>query len=339
MAKRRPIYKAKGRNWQAYTCRPLTEGVIKGEISEYCTLAHGGYPGKRLGRSELSGVSSVGFWDIKKQLDWGLDWHRNEGIELLFLESGSLELGVDSKSYVMQPNDLAITRPWQLHRFGEPRIGPSRLHWIILDVGVRRPDQAWTWPDWLVLTQPDLVELTNTLRHNEEPIWQADNKLSYCFRQISAAVKNADRQKDISLITVFLNEVWLLVLALLRQRRLRLNPFLSSTRRTVQLFFRDILQNAHSLSQAWTLEEMAEQCGLSTPSFVHHCKQLTNMTPMKYLNSERIKVAADQLTQKPDLSISRIALNCGFNSSQYFATVFRRHLGDSPGLYRKKKTE
>jgi len=60
MAKLRPIYKAKGRNWQAYTCRPSTEGVEAGEIRQYSTLAHGGYPGKRLGRAPLPGVSSEG---------------------------------------------------------------------------------------------------------------------------------------------------------------------------------------------------------------------------------------------------------------------------------------
>jgi len=337
MARLRPIFKAKGRNWQAYTCRPLTEGVQSGEIRQYCTLAHGGYPGKRLGRSELPGVSSVGFWDIKKQLDWGLDWHRNEGIELLFLESGRLELGVDHQSYVMEPNDLAITRPWQLHRFGEPCIGPSRLHWIILDVGVRRPNQAWNWPNWLVLARNDIADLTDMLRHHEEPIWRADNGLAGCFRRISAVVGRDDAQKNISHITVYLNEAWLLVLDLLRQRRVPLDPFLSSTRRTVQLFFSDIRQNPHSLSQAWTLEDMADQCGLSTPAFVQHCKQLTNMTPMKYLNSERVKAAAEQLIHKPELSISRIAMDYGFGSSQYFATVFRRHLGCSPGAYRKQQ--
>ena len=36
-------------------------------------------------------------------------------------------------------------------------------------------------------------------------------------------------------------------------------------------------------------------------------------------------------------SISDVAYACGFESSQYFATVFRRHTGRSPSAYRAER--
>ena len=85
--------------------------------------------------------------------DWGEDLHRNEGIEFLFLETGSTKFIADEKKYHLQAGDFTITRPWQLHKLGEPNIGPGRLHWLIIDVGVRRPHQEWQWPDWVVLAK------------------------------------------------------------------------------------------------------------------------------------------------------------------------------------------
>ena len=100
----------------------------------------------------LPGVKSLGFWDADHRQDWGLDWHRNEGIELTLLESGRLPFSVDGQDLDLKPGDLTITRPWQLHRVGRPHVTACRLHFLILDVGVRRPHQRWKWPPWLVLS-------------------------------------------------------------------------------------------------------------------------------------------------------------------------------------------
>jgi len=46
----------------------------------------------------LPKVKSLAYWDAHELQDWGLGWHRNEGIELTFLESGSLDFGIIAKS-------------------------------------------------------------------------------------------------------------------------------------------------------------------------------------------------------------------------------------------------
>ena len=101
----------------------------------------------------LSGLKTVGFWDADHDQAWGLDWHRNEGLELTFLETGTLAFSVDATRCQLHPNDLTITRPWQPHRVGNPAVSAGRLHWLILDLGVRRPHQTWQWPKWLILTR------------------------------------------------------------------------------------------------------------------------------------------------------------------------------------------
>lgn len=334
MVHRSAIYRAGATTCRSDTCKPLVTAVRDGKVALEA-LARGSYPGRKLARGVLPGLSSVGYWNATGKQDWGLDWHRNEGIELTFLETGRMPFAVDGKEYTLGAGDVTITRPWQQHRVGLPHVGPGRLHWMILDVGVRRPNQPWNWPDWMVLTRKDLKELTITLRHNEQPVWRATREIRHCFGQIGCSVQNDRNGSSASRLTAYLNELMVLLLEMLRLRQAKLDKSLSSTRRTVELFLEDLRFNPDSVRHPWTLEEMAEQCGLGLTYFVHHCKQITNMTPTQYLNQCRVEMAIRMLKDKPGQRITDIAIRCGFSSSQYFATVFRQHTGCSPLSFHK----
>src|SRR5207302_2013088 len=125
-------------------------------------------PGVELWAGVVPGLGSIGCWDGAGAQDWGLDEHRNEGVEISLLETGKMGFTADKRHYELVPGTLTITRPWQLHKLGNPNIGPGRLHWLIIDVEVRRPNQEWRWPDWLMLTSEDLTELNRKLRYNEK---------------------------------------------------------------------------------------------------------------------------------------------------------------------------
>jgi AraC-like DNA-binding protein len=328
-----PIYEEQGRTYEADTCRPVVDAMAKGQIRQI-NLARGHYPGSRLPRTALPGVKVVGFWDADHRQDWGLDWHRNEGIELTFLESGSLGFSVDRQDFQLQAGDLTFTRPWQLHRVGDPHVAASRLHCLILDVGVRRPHQTWRWPSWIVLTPGDLRQLTAILRHNEQPVWRATPEIAKCVRRIGAAVESDSDGSSISSLAVQLNHLFLLVLDMFRQQNVRLDESLSSTRRTVDLFWADARQNLDHLALEWTVRSMARRCGMGVTNFIRDTRQLTNMTPMQYLNHCRLTAAAALLQEQPDRSVTDIALACGFGSSQYFATLFRNRFKQTPRAYR-----
>jgi len=330
-----PIYKEHGKTYHADTCEPLVRAVKAGKV-QLNALVRGGYPGKRLRPHDLTGIRSIGFWDAIGQQDWGLEYHRNEGIEITFLETGSMPFLVEEKEYLLKPDNLTITRPWQPHRVGNPHIHAGRLYWVILDVGVRRPNQSWKWPKWLSITMSDLNDLTTMLRHNEQPVWNGNPDIRNCFQKIGIALSSINKNRQISHLTVYLNEIFLLLLELIQQSNIKLNPNLSSAQRTVELFLQDLLRNIENLSYNWTVKEMAEHCGLGLTQFIHCCKQLTNMTPLQFLNYHRVVTASRLLIENPGISITEVALTCGFCTSQYFAAVFKNQLGMTPKAYRKK---
>lgn len=334
MLKSIPIFRDHDETYRADSCRLLAQAAGSGAL-HLKAMRHGHYPGTLLPSQSLPGLKMVGFWDAPVQQDWGLSWHYNEGIELTFLETGSLEFAVDGREYLLGPDDLTLARPWQRHCVGKPLVSASRLHWVILDVGVRRPNQEWKWPSWLLLSKQDLDELTDILRHNEQSVYRAIPGIRECFHQIAAAIENEREGSCVSHIAIRVNELFLRLLEGLRRKQVKLDQSLSSTRRTVDLFLVDLKLHPEHLSINWSVEEMASNCGLRITQFVHHVRCLTCMSPLQYLNRCRLDHAARLLRARPVRIITDITLDCGFSSSQYFATVFAKRFGCSPSAFRE----
>ena len=64
-------------------------------------------------------------------------------------------------------------------------------------------------------------------------------------------------------------------------------------------------------------------------------RKATGQTPIEYLVRLRIQRAMDML-RNTDLTVTEIALEVGFNDSNYFTRQFRRILGESPRSFRQR---
>jgi len=325
-------FKADGIVYHADTCLPLVDAVKRRKL-KFKALARYTYPGDRLTKDTL-GLNSVGYWDANEPQDWGLDWHRNEGLEIHFLESGTMPYAQQNKEMVLHPNYLTVTRPWEVHKVGNPDIGIGKFYWIILDLGVRRPHQNWVWPDWVLLAPHDLEKLTTILRHNEKILWKADKRVRDCFQRLGKAVDTDIDGSNASRIRLLINYLLILLLDLLIAEDVELNEQLTDSSRSVELFLKELDNN---LPEAWTIEKMAQSAGVGLTRFTHHCKQLTNLTPMRYLMMKRLEMSKRILLEQDDMSVSEVAFTCGFSTSQYFSTVFKKQEKCTPIEYRQRQ--
>lgn len=82
------------------------------------------------------------------------------------------------------------------------------------------------------------------------------------------------------------------------------------------------------------LDELADLLNFNRYYFCRFFKETTGVTPMQYINDYRIHQAISMMTNSPELSITEIAMNCGYNDSNYFARVFRNVTGLTPSNYR-----
>jgi len=330
-----PLFDAEAQALRPDDCRPLKAAVAAGEVT--CGgLARGNYPGRPLPDDYLQGLRSVGYWDARRPQGWGLDWHCNEGLELTWLENGSCDFATEGHEWRLGPGDLTITRPWQPHRVGAPNVEACRLHWVIIDLGVRRPNQPWRWPEWVVLAPEDRSRLTTFLRQYERPVLPQANVFAACFRDLASIVDAPERPGALSLLAARLNELLAVLLGFLDRSGVELDARLVSSERTVGLFLKELRENERQRARPWSVTMMAEACGLSANRFTQLCRHLTNQAPARYLNQCRMEAAA-RLLRETEAPVTEVALRCGFSSTQYFANVFRRYHGVSPRAFRERE--
>jgi AraC-like DNA-binding protein len=315
----------------ADTCAPLRASGESGEIGLW-GYGRGSYPGAAMPPDVLPQLKSAGTWEITSDQPWGLDWHRNEGIEFTCVSAGAVPFSCEGEDFDLNAGNITVTRPWQLHRVGRPNVSSSTLTWFILDVEVRRPNQEWVWPSWLPIPAPDLARLTELLSLNERPVWRASKTLLSAVTTLERTLRGQVSQ-PMARIATSVSEIFIELRDLLEQHDPVLDPYLSSTERTVHLFLARLRERTQ---EQWSVDRMAEECGLGRTRFVHYCKKMVNLTPLEYLSLLRVE-QAKHLLVNTDLLISDVAQLCGFQSSQYFSTSFRRVTGLQPAQLRRER--
>jgi AraC-like DNA-binding protein len=318
--------------YYADTCEPLEQAAQAGEV-HLDAVARGHYPGAPLAPGCLPGVRTIGHWDALNPQSWGLEWHRNEGIEITYLAAGSVGFAVDGDEWMLEADQVTVTRPWQRHRVGLPNIGRSHLYWLILDVGVRRPNQTWDWPDWLAVSPEDLELLTILLQHNEYAVWDGNDSLADAFRRVGRLLRAKEDRRFESEMRILVSVVLVELLKTLEAHKPKLDRSLVAPRRSVSIFLDDL---SFSLDHKWSVGEMAKACGMGRTQFTQHCQALFNMSPAEVLSAKRIERAASML-EETSVPVTDIAISCGFVTPQYLATRFRQARGESPVEYRRRR--
>ena len=88
--------------------------------------------------------------------------------------------------------------------------------------------------------------------------------------------------------------------------------------------------------KAWTLEEMATDCGYSVSRFCALYKEQFGIAPKQELMAARL-LMAQQLLQYSGNSVTDIATACGFQSLAHFSRYFKDNTGVSPQKYKKQQ--
>lgn len=77
------------------------------------------------------------------------------------------------------------------------------------------------------------------------------------------------------------------------------------------------------------VDDVSRYSGYSKFHFCRCFKEITGHTVVNYINMQKIKYAKKML-EKNNMTVNEIAEVCGFNSTTYFATVFKKYTGYSP---------
>ena len=315
-------------------CQPLRHAVAQGDVRMQARV-RGQYPGTPLEHGRLPGLRTIGYWDATGPQSWGLPMHRNEGIEICYLLYGETVFATDQELVLLRPGDITITRPWQRHCLGDPTIRPCQMFWFILDVEGGKGRQHWQFPDWI---GPDLEsrrELLRILRANPRCHVADEGQVLKPF--LLKACEQLDQAGPLQTahLADTVNHLLLSVARILASGATDKHGDPHGFDRTVHRFFRGLEDSIETAAEPWTVAEMARACRVGPTYLTKACRELFNATPSDQLCRIRLAHAARLLKAQATRPITEVAFKVGFNSSQHFATRFRRKFGITPGDFRK----
>jgi AraC family transcriptional regulator len=88
------------------------------------------------------------------------------------------------------------------------------------------------------------------------------------------------------------------------------------------------------LAENLSIGTLADAADMSPFHFSRVFRNYTGLSPYRFLTEQRIK-RPKELLAGTRMSVTEIAHICGFSSSQHLAKAFRRHVGRSPGDYKR----
>lgn len=90
----------------------------------------------------------------------------------------------------------------------------------------------------------------------------------------------------------------------------------------------------HLADPEFDVNALAKELAVSRSSLYNKLKALSCMTPNEFIMNSRLKQAAELLKNRPELQITEIAYQTGFNSLRYFRHCFKACFNQTPQEYR-----
>jgi len=227
--------------------------------------------------------------------DWHMDGHRHSFHELIVVVRGKIHVIMDGAHFTGVPGDVFFYRAGVVHEESSDRDNPVETWYIAFN------GKTGSKP------LPALVR-DEAGRIREMARW--------LYEEWKVGPSGDGLQNDL-MRTVFAE--W---------ERLKTFPESTMVKRV-----RDRM--AGKIDRKVTLDELANTAKLSKYHFVRTYRRLTGRTPMKDLQSMRVKHAR-YLILSTNLSQKEIARQSGLGDVYYLSRVFHRHFGISPGALRSR---
>lgn len=236
----------------------------------------------------------------RNHADWSVDTHLHEFSELIYCKNGSGSVTVNGQAFMLSSGQLMWLPPNYAHRYEfkdcETVCAVFSNDFI--------PLYRQTAGERKLVTHPvDMNELCPVL--NELHLVDASNRLK---------------------ISGLLN--------LICAKVLEHSDFAPENAAESILYQKVISYISTHFTEDITLESTANQFGYNPKYLSHALHALTAVNFRELLAHYRINHAKDLLLSRRDMSISDIALDCGFTAQNTFNRTFKKNVGMTPFAYR-----
>jgi AraC family L-rhamnose operon regulatory protein RhaS len=268
----------------------------------------------------VPGLRHIGYDVFADAKPAGLQSHRHAGaFEVCWIRRGSLQWQVGERSFAVGPGDLFLTLPDELHGGRNGVMDRCELFWASFCLDRRGCG----------LAPAEGALLDRCLRTSRLRVCPGPDSIAGHFERMLAALGSPDPFTPAVVRSS-------LALLLAEVREAYLHAATGAVRRCSPRIERAKAWMAEHLAEPIALDAIAAEVGLRASQFRAVFRAETGFAPQEHLARLRVERAKDLLVTS-DRSITRIALDTGFSTSQYFATAFRRLTGFTPRAWRKRR--
>lgn len=239
--------------------------------------------------------------------------HHHEAYELYFLEMGQHGYLINDKYIQVATQDVVLLEPNVLHKsHNAKRYNRTCVYFTENFLREFYTDAA----------------LKQLLSCFDKDIISLDKETYFKAQRLLGALKKLDEKDDSFGIHVFLGN--LLRLLCKHQDDPRKEPAMHTTEKMNPI----LSYISEHYKEITHLDDIAAQFYISTPHLCRIFKKHTGMTVSHYINHVKLQHGCELLVHT-DMSITEIALECGFNSSMYFCKTFKSQIGCTPSEFRE----
>lgn len=266
---------------------------------------------------ELTELVLLGYDHFSKAAPLSYHVHEHD-YELVYIEQGAVNWEVGGETYHTRAQQLFRTWPGERHRASFNYIGPCTIWWIIIKDPLR-------FSNWFSL-QGEELEQFNQILQQQPRIISSNRAIATSFRNLRRIIE----ETETTLLEYQVRHYVLDILLHLMRSSLTSTHSPDIHDFTVDLTRRMEADPALRLST----EQLASEFGLSESHFYRVFRETNGISPASYMERVRMDCACRILLES-STSITNIALDLGFKTSQHFATVFKKYIGMTPRAWRR----
>lgn len=247
--------------------------------------------------------------------------HDRETLEITYVDTGLRCYTIGRERHMVTGGEVLVIKPGDRHGIAWPYM-PARVFYIKL----RLPRSGEAFLNLRGAPARSLIGLLRTLSPRR---FLGSPRMKSCLdRLVAYRRKGLCDAASPAMVSMLVLELLREVVDCAARQRERKAP---------GDWVRRVLQHLHRhAAAAPAVRDIAEHMQMSVPGFKSRFKRELGMSPISYLKCLRIERAREMLARQPDRTITRIAMELGFRSSQHFATVFKRLCAETPGSFRRR---
>ncbi|RYF98864.1 MAG: AraC family transcriptional regulator [Chitinophagaceae bacterium] len=247
------------------------------------------------------------------------------GLRIFYVMEGKFEWCIREQHFTLYPGDVALILPDEPFGSSHSVLEIGTYCWI--HISIQKLDSGEIVAGkWSGLSENEGLAIGKMLQLNNSPVLLKCTEAGRILKSIQGELFNQEIGFHAS-VNHQLDELFIQITRHLTRQ--------SNPGRDFPTTFMKLEQALRkNLSHQWTVEEMAALVGLGTTLFNEKVKNYSGFSPINYLINIRISEAI-KLLKRPDTSLTDIALDTGFYSSQHFSTTFKKLTGYTPSEFRK----